>query len=192
MQRTKTFCIYRNIFQKGFFMKTLSFVTAVLFPVLVTAVSTFAAPHDSTSAAMRDSSHQKLMDQLNLSADQKAKMKALREEMSTLRRTNMEKMKALREKSKEELLKAAPNKAVLYGYAKEMADLHKAMAEQMADHMLKVKTVLTKEQFEKMMSKDFLKGIRERRMHDAPRHGGPHGMGGPGGLHDMDEYWFES
>lgn len=173
-------------------MKTFSLTTAVLFPALFLAVSAIAAPNDSSSAAMHDSLHQKFMDQLNLSADQKAKMKALREEMRTLRKANMEKMKVLREKSKEELLKAAPNKTVLYGYAKEMGDLHKAMAEQMADHLLKVKAVLTKEQFEKMMSKDFLKGMRERRMHDGPPRGGPHGMGGPGGMHEMDDFWVES
>ena len=162
-------------------MKTKSLVTAVLVPALFLAGSAFAAPHDSAATAQRDSSHQKWIAQLNLTADQRAKMKALRDDMRAQRKANMEKMQALREKSKEELLKATPNKSVLYGYAKEMGELHKTMAEHMADHLIKVKAILTKEQFEKMLSKDFLKGLRERGTHDGPPHGGP------GGKHDKDE-----
>jgi Spy/CpxP family protein refolding chaperone len=184
-------CINLNFFT-GLFMKKKPIVTVALISVLCGFSWAFAAPHESSSAAMKDSSHQQMFKQLNLTPDQQAKMKALRQEMQELRKANREKMQALRDKSKEELLKATPNKTVLYGYAKEMGDLHKAMAESMADHMLKMKAVLTKEQFEKMMSKDFLKGMRERRMHNDPPHGGPHGMGGPGGLHDLDEYWAES
>jgi Spy/CpxP family protein refolding chaperone len=150
---------------------------AFLLALLLGATASFAGPRDSSSSAVKDSSHQKMFEQLNLTADQKAKMKALRQEMQDLRKANMEKMKAIREKSKEELLKATPNKTVLYGYAKEMGDLHKAMSEHMADHLLKVKAVLTKEQFEKMLSKDFLKGMREQRMKEH----------GPGGMHDMDD-----
>ena len=158
-----------------------TFGIAFLLAILFGTTASYAGPRDSSSAAMKDSSHQKMFEQLNLTVDQKAKMKALRQEMQDLRKANMEKMKALRDKSKDELLKAAPNKTVLYGFAKEMGDLHKAMAEHMADHLLKVKAVLTKEQFEKMLSKDFLKGMREQRMHD---HGQKHG---PGGMHDMDD-----
>ena len=85
--------------------------------------------------------------------------------------------------AKEELLKPAPNKAVLYGYAKEMGGLHKAMAEQMADHMLKVKTILTKDQFSKLLSNEMHPpGMRE--MHTGP-HDAPHGQG-PGGGHPPD------
>jgi Spy/CpxP family protein refolding chaperone len=162
------------------------FLAAQLFGVA--AVN--AAPHDSCTAdaATKDSSHQKWIQQLNLSTDQKAKMKALREEMQTMRKSTMEKMKSLRDKSRDELLKAAPNKMVLYGYAKEIGDLHKAMSEQMADHMLKVKGILSKEQFEKMMSRDFLKGIRDKKI-GGPKTGKPYKMHGqgPGGPHDPDD-----
>jgi Spy/CpxP family protein refolding chaperone len=135
--------------------------------------------HDSTAAA-RDSVHQKWWAQLNLSSDQKAKLKDLHAGMKEFRKANFEKMKALLDKSKDELLKAAPSKTILYGYAKEMGDLHRAEAEHMADHMLKLKSILTKEQFEKLIKIGL--------------HHGPHGMdgkmhkGGPGGPPpDMDD-----
>jgi Spy/CpxP family protein refolding chaperone len=155
-------------------------VPAFLLAFLMGATSLSAGPHDSSSVSMKDSLHQKWFAQLNLTGDQKAKMKALREEMRSLRKANREKMKALLDKSKEELLKAAPNKTVLYGIAKEMGDLHKAMSEHMADHLLKVKAILSKEQFEKMLSKDFMKGKREQGMRKGPGKDGSHGMGGHG------------
>jgi Spy/CpxP family protein refolding chaperone len=150
-----------------------TFTAAMLLAFFFGAVASYAGPRDSCSAGTKGPDHQKMFAQLNLNADQKGKMKVLRDEMKKLREANMEKMKALRDKSKEEMLKASPDKTVLYGFAKEMGDLHKEMAEQMADHMLKVKAVLTKEQFEKMLSHEFVKEMRGKM-------GGP---GGPGGKH---------
>jgi Spy/CpxP family protein refolding chaperone len=127
-------------------------------------------PHDSTVAA-GDSVHQKFWAQLNLTVDQKQKLKAIREENKDFRKANFEKMRALLEKSKDELLKPSPSKSVLYGYAKEMGDLHKTEAEHMADHMLKLKTILTKEQFEKLIKMGPPHGMHG--MKDHPHRGGP-------------------
>jgi Spy/CpxP family protein refolding chaperone len=139
-----------------------------------------AVPHHDSTAAVKDSAHQKWWSELDLTADQKTKLKGLRVDMKEFRKANFEKMKALLDKSKDELLKAAPSKTVLYGYAKEMGELHRTEAEHMVDHMLKMKSVLTKEQFEKLIKM----GLRR----------GPHGMdgkmhkGGPGGPPpDMDD-----
>jgi Spy/CpxP family protein refolding chaperone len=79
----------------------------------------------------------------------------------------MEKMKALRDKSKEELIKPSPSKDALYAFAKESGELRQSMAEKEADHLLKVKTVLTPEQFTKLLSKDFPFSME-------PGPGGPH------------------
>jgi Spy/CpxP family protein refolding chaperone len=147
---------------------------AILFITLLGAGSAFCGTDSASCTTKRapgDSMHQKWFAQLNLTDDQKAKLKDMRKEMGEFRKVNFEKMKALREKSKVEFLKAAPSKTVLYGFAKEMGDLHKAMAEKMADHILKMKTILTKEQFEKMLNFDFGEGNGPM-MH---RGEGPHG-----------------
>jgi Spy/CpxP family protein refolding chaperone len=134
------------------------------------------------SAAARDSSHQKWWAQLNLTADQQAKLKTLRAEMKDFRKANFEKMKTLLDKNKAELLKAAPSKSVLYGYAKEMGDLHKTMSEHMADHMLKMKSILTKDQFDKLLSRDMFMGPH------GMRHGNPEGhRSGAGATPDRDD-----
>jgi Spy/CpxP family protein refolding chaperone len=161
-------------------------VTASVFflSLFLIASRAFCVP-DSTAHA-QDSTHQKWWAQLNLTEDQKAKLKTLRADMKDFRKTNFEKMKSLLDKSKDELLKAAPSKTVLYGYAKEMGDLHKAISEKMADHMLKMKTILTKEQFQKLLSKDFWHGMGQPGKGHHPPHDGPQGMAPPPSG-DMDD-----
>jgi Spy/CpxP family protein refolding chaperone len=154
-------------------------------PFLLSVLFTFAvvsAKPDTCSMAQQDSCHQQMWKQLNLTPDQATKLKSFKEEMKTFRKTSMEKMADLRKKSKDELLKAVPDKTVLQGYAKELGDLHKTMAEQMADHMLKIKTILTKEQFEKLLSKDFMMNMRQK-MGECKKDG----KGCKGMMHGMDD-----
>lgn len=159
-------------------VKKLISLCAVL--LIMSAATAFGVPESATAA--RDSSHQKWWAQLNLTVDQQAKVKTLRAEMKDFRKANFEKMKSLLDLSKAELLKAAPNKSVLYGYAKEMGDLHKTMSEHMADHMLKMKSILTKEQFEKLLSRDMFMGPH------GMRHGSPEGhRNGTGTPPDRDD-----
>jgi Spy/CpxP family protein refolding chaperone len=138
---------------------------------------------DSASFS-RDSTRHRIWAQLGLSESQKAKLKEMRKQSMEFRKQNFEKMKVLLDKSKEELLKPSPSKAVLHGYAKEMGDLHRTMAEQMADHMIALKSVLTKEQFEKLLSNEFRPPMPGGHGGDGPHHGPPGGHGGPP---DFDE-----
>ena len=165
-------------------MRTKTIFSVVLFSLLLSATAALCSP-DSTRAAPKDSSHQKWWAQLNLNDDQKAKLKTLRQDMRESRKANFEKMKALLDKSKEELLKPSPNKTVLYGYAKELGDLHKAMAEHMADHMLKVKTILTKDQFAKLLSNEMHPPMM-REIHKG-QHDDRHGQGPGGPSPDFDD-----
>jgi Spy/CpxP family protein refolding chaperone len=162
-------------------MRIASVVYVSVFSLFLGAFSSFCA--NDPPAPARDSTHQKWWAQLNLTEDQKTKLKTLRADMKDFRKANFEKMKSLLDKSKEELLKSAPSKPVLYGYAKEMGDLHKAMSEKMADHMLAMKTILTKEQFQKLLSNDFWHGMGHPGAHPGaggnPPHGGPQGMAPP-------------
>jgi len=118
---------------------------------------------------------EKIAKELGLTADQKTRLKGLREEMRDARKNNFDKIKAMREKSREELLKASPDKSALYGYAREMGELHREMAEKETDHMLKVKGILTPDQFKKLLSKNMWQGKGR---------GGPHEEEGPGGPQD--------
>jgi Spy/CpxP family protein refolding chaperone len=165
-------------------MRTKTIFSVFLFSLLLSATAAFCSP-DSTKAAPRDSSHQKWWAQLNLTDDQQAKLKTLRQEMRESRKANFEKMKALLDKSKEELLKPSASKAVLNGYAKEMGELHRALAEQMADHMLKVKTILTKDQFAKLLGNE-MRPPMMREMRKGP-HDERHGQGQGGPPPDFDD-----
>jgi Spy/CpxP family protein refolding chaperone len=158
-------------------MRGRMIVVMCAFTLILSAADAFCGP-DSTSRA-GDSVHQKWWAQLNLTPDQKARLKALHSDLKDFRKANFEKMKSMLDKSKEELLKPAPSKAALYTYAQQMGDLHRAMAERMADHMLQMKTILSKEQFQKFLNRDFMRGAGGRGNGPRPPHGGPHGLGPP-------------
>jgi Spy/CpxP family protein refolding chaperone len=154
----------------------MQYMKSAIVIIALSMCGAWAAPPAGDSAALKGKDMgNKIAQELGLNADQKTKLKALREEMKTVRKDHMEKMKALRDKSRDELLKAAPAQAVLYGYAKEMGDLHTVMAQKEADHLLKVKAVLTPEQFKKLLSKDFRHGPEEGE--DGPHGKGPHEEG---------------
>jgi Spy/CpxP family protein refolding chaperone len=91
--------------------------------------------------------------QLNLSPEQTAKLKALRDEQAPRRKANQEKMAELRGKIREEMLKDKPDQAALDKYAAQTGELHKQMAMDRSAHLLKIKQVLTKEQFARMLDK---------------------------------------
>ncbi len=93
---------------------------------------------------------------LELTEDQKAKLKEIHEEMADARKENFEAAKALRAKIKEELLKNEPSKSVLDSYADELGKLHKEMSRARHEQLLKVKKVLTAEQFSKIVNKELL------------------------------------
>ena len=112
-------CIRNKIFFLEVCMRGKMVVCMCAFSLFVSASGCASCGPDSTARA-GDSLHQKWWAQLNLTEDQKAKLKALRGGAKDFRKTNFDKMKSLLDKSKEELLKAAPSKTVLYGYAKEI------------------------------------------------------------------------
>lgn len=173
----------------------LIIVTALVVSLIAAAVS---APQDSCRTEMAKG--ERMAKELGLSTQQKAQLKELRGEMREAHKDQMDKMKALMEKSKEELLKPAPGKDILSGYAKEMGELHRVMAEKEADHLLKVKAVLTPDQFKKLLSRDFrrnkdpwhgdghdslhAKCPHGKGLHGISPHGGSHGNGPSQGMDD--------
>ncbi len=155
-------------------MRIVSICLGLVFTVMLAVPPVFSA-QDSASIS-RDSTRHKMWTQLGLSEDQKAKLKDMRKDMREFRKQNFEKMKVLLDKSKDELLKQSPSKTALYGYAKEIGDLHREMSQKMADHMLKIKSVLSKDQFVKLLSNEFMPpmgGPRRGLEHDGPHQGPP-------------------
>ncbi|HMD69648.1 MAG TPA: hypothetical protein VKF42_12260 [Chitinivibrionales bacterium] len=150
---------------------------------LMMAVPPAQGAQDSASFS-KDSTRHRIWAQLGLSESQKAKLKDMRKQSMEFRKQNFEKMKALLDKSKEELLKPSPSKSVLHGYAKELGEFHRVMAEQMADHMIALKSVLTKEQFEKLLSNELRPPMQGGPRGEGPHHGPPGGHGGPPDLDD--------
>jgi Spy/CpxP family protein refolding chaperone len=89
---------------------------------------------------------------MNLTAEQQEKLKALHGEMKVMRDKHKDEVVPVRKKISEELLKDNPSTTTLDGYAKELGDLHAKMTRERYDHLLKVKLILTPEQFKTMLS----------------------------------------
>jgi Spy/CpxP family protein refolding chaperone len=88
---------------------------------------------------------------LGLNADQKAKHDALHKEMQPIVMEHMKAMKDIRDKMKAEFLKPNPDQFALKGLSEQM---QKAMADFSAkriDHLLKLKAILTPQQFAKVI-----------------------------------------
>jgi Spy/CpxP family protein refolding chaperone len=162
------------------------------------------------AAAQPDSTHMakcrdKMMTDLKLNADQKAKIKELHKQHRESMKPFFEKMKGIREQIRTELLKPQPSKQALDGFAAKLGDLHKQMAQKRNDHLLQFKAILTPDQFSKLVNNDCMggKGMRGHHgkkgmMNDSCRkfhHGPGKGMGkhgcmngeGPGMHEEMDD-----
>lgn len=154
----------------------------VLVSMLFIAISLSAQPMDGRGPGGPGSGpgfegegmrHHRIWEQLNLTEDQRVEIKKLHEEMKPVRIEHHKAMKAVRDKIEAEIQKENSDRATLTNYSREMAELHFKQAEAMADHLLKIKAILTPEQFKKMQE-----------LHDQRRGGKGHGKGkGPGKGH---------
>ncbi len=88
---------------------------------------------------------------LGLTQDQKDQMKALRKEGQEKMKADFESVKALRQKIKDEFLKATPDPAALDSYADQMAQFHKQMIKNRFANIFKAKQILTQDQFKKFL-----------------------------------------
>lgn len=110
----------------------------------------------SNSSAQQNRFHQhRLWNSLGLDADQKAKLLTMHNEMRDIRKKNIEAETAVRVKIKDELSKSNPSKNVLSGYVDELGKLHDHMIQSHIDHLLQIKTILTPDQFHKVIDKQW-------------------------------------
>lgn len=104
-----------------------------------------------------DQKHKKMFEkmtkELNLTADQQAKLKANREGKREKMESLREAMKANREKFQEAVKKPGATRASVQPLIDEMKSLQGQIMDQMADGIFSAKEVLTQEQFEKMQNK---------------------------------------
>ena len=127
---------------------TIMSLTLLAGTLILSPLAVSAQPSDSAKAKHME----RMFADLNLTQDQKTKLKALHEQLKGTHKQVFDQMKALREKIKAELLKPQPSKQVLDGYASQIGDQHKQLAQKRTDHMLQVKAILTPEQFAKLLS----------------------------------------
>ena len=97
----------------------------------------------------------RLWAQLNLTDEQKTKLKELHEEMLQIRKDHYQKVNDFRIKMKDELLKEKPSRQVLSNYAQQLGALHQDLTQKRTEHLLDIKGVLTPEQFTKVVDKDW-------------------------------------
>ena len=100
----------------------------------------------------------KMIAELGLTEEQQVKLKVLRLDHQKELVQFMPQMKKMREAIRDELKKPAASRGALKKYAAELADLHEQMENLKLDHLLKVKDVLTAEQFSKLVDREQERG----------------------------------
>jgi Spy/CpxP family protein refolding chaperone len=91
------------------------------------------------------------LENLGLTADQKAKHEALHKEMLPIVKEHQKTVKDIRDKMKTEFLKPAPDQYVLQGLSEQLEKANAAFAAKRLDHLLKLKAILTPDQFGKVI-----------------------------------------
>ncbi len=134
----------------------------------------------TNSVSQDNPPHHRMWDDLSLTGDQKAKLMKMHSEMQNIRKKNMEEQRALRMKIKEELTKDTPSKETLSNYAKELGKLHNTQIENNIEHLIQLKTILNKEQFQKIIDKQWDKRSKGRPHKQAGYHHNGEMKGKPG------------
>lgn len=135
-------------------MKNIAFFFSLMLTVLL------LTPQNTVS--QDNPPHPRMWNDLSLTDDQKNKLMKMHNEMQSIRKKNMEEQRALRMKIKEELTKDTPSKATLSNYAKELGKLHNAQIENNIEHLIQLKTILNKEQFQTIIDKQWDKRSKGR------------------------------
>jgi Spy/CpxP family protein refolding chaperone len=90
---------------------------------------------------------------MKLTSEQQENLKTLHTEMQETRKKHKDEVMTIRKKITDELLKDNPSTANLDSYSRELGDLHVKITQERYNHLLKVKKILTAEQFKTMLSR---------------------------------------
>ena len=141
--------------------------------LLTFSLMTVSSPFAQAKSPDQDKPH-KMWTELGLNEDQKAKLKAIHSENKDAFKKYAESIKSIRLKIKDELLKQNPSQQVLDTYARQLGDIHAEIAKAHQQRLLKVKGILTPEQFSKLLTME-ANGPRGFGGHEGKHHGGDHG-----------------
>jgi len=144
-------------------MKTKLFLCTVLLAVTLLPCAGFA---DGKKDG-REHPGKKMFAELGITSEQEARLKEIHSASAPAKKLSQQQIEVVRQKIKIELQKEKPSKSALNKYAAEIGNLHKQKNLATIDHLLKVKAVLTPEQFNKLSERGFI--------------------GGPGGPPDRDK-----
>jgi Spy/CpxP family protein refolding chaperone len=133
-------------------MRLKIFLLVIASVITGTAGVVFVNSDSDTTSMKGKMIGEKMTEKLGLSNDQQTKLKDLRVDMKKQVNDSRERIKSIREKIKNELLAPNPNQVALYGYEKEINDLKGTIAEKRIEHLLKVKEILTPDQFKTLLN----------------------------------------
>lgn len=145
----------------------------VIASLLAFSMMIVSSPFAQDKGPDQDKPH-KMWAELGLNEDQKAKLKEIHSDNKDSFKKYGESIKSIRLKIKDELLKANPSQSVLDNYARQLGDIHTEMAKAHQQRLLKVKGILTTEQFTKLLNME-AEGPRGFGEHGGPHHEGDHG-----------------
>jgi Spy/CpxP family protein refolding chaperone len=133
--------------------KTLITAGIMAAALMLSPLAVFAKPYDT----MMKRPFAKMINDLKLTQDQQAELKAQHKQMREEGKVIFEQMKKIREKVSSELLKDKPSRPALDDYAAQLAGLHKQLIQKRHEHLLKAKAILTPEQFAKLVNHEWKK-----------------------------------
>jgi Spy/CpxP family protein refolding chaperone len=110
-----------------------------------------ASAKEPANCPMSEKGEHNDLAKLGLTADQKAKHDALHKEMLPIAKEHQKTVKDIRDKMKTEFLKANSDQYVLQGLSEQLQKENAAFATKRIDHLLKLKAILTPEQFAKVI-----------------------------------------
>jgi Spy/CpxP family protein refolding chaperone len=119
--------------------------------LMLSPLAVSAQPDDT----MMKRPFQKMINDLKLTQNQQAELKAQHKQMREKGKEIFEQMKKVREKVRAELLKDKPSKPALDDYAAQLAGLHKQLIQNRHEHLLQAKAILTPEQFSKLVNHEW-------------------------------------
>ena len=153
-------------------MKTKMFLCVVLLAVALFPCSGFADGKKGT----REHPGKKMFAELGVTSEQEAQLKEIHAAAAPAKKLRQQQLEVVRQKIKVELQKEKPSRSALNKYAAEAGNLHKQMNLASIDRLLKIKAVLTPEQFNKLSERGFMHGpagpyMDKARMMQRPRDG---------------------
>jgi len=125
-------------------------IKAFLYAAII-AAALFAASPAAADDSRQGRGHpgRRIVEELNLTAEQEAKFREINAKHAPIRRNHARQIEELRERINQELLKDRPGRSLLAQLAGQMGETQKKMNIASVQHFLEVKDVLTPEQFKK-------------------------------------------